>query len=200
MAAGLLMMVLALLVGLTGPVLRSWVRSDKKASAQTRAALVVARVREELQGADPESIALLAPPLTGLVFVSNQDAQGQLSYHPRTAEMLFQKRVAIYWLSANKEVRYQETYDLDLDPMTPPEPLANVPDKLQTNWVDPARSDVRRLAPGVRLFEVAYGEGEPLRLNVETEMMDVVSRLETSILPTLKRPGGRQVNVQTNPP
>lgn len=55
---------------------------------------------------------------------------------------------------------------------------------------------MRRLAPGVRLFEVAYSQGEPLRLSVETEMMELVSRLE----PPQKRPGGRQVNVQTNPP
>jgi hypothetical protein len=197
-AAGLLSVILTVLLAVCVPILRSWVRSDKRAFVQTQPALVVSRLREELRGADPESIVLLPGP--GVAFVSFYDANGQLKYGDK-AELLYQKRVAIYYRSDVKEVHCQKSLDLDRDPSKADVPLSTMDPalKLDTGWLNPSRPDARRLASGIVKFELEYASKKPVTVRVEAKKNEDSSQLETAILPLLMQPTGAAVPRKTFP-
>ncbi len=186
-AAALLSIVLTVLLAIFVPIMRSWVRSDKRAYIQTQPALVVARLREELRGAEPQSLVQIP---NGLAFVSCFDANGQLDYGPK-GDLLLQKRVAFYYRPDLKAVYCLIDSDVDSDPSTPG-PVEKMPPAalISTSWLKVNRPDARRLAQSIQRFEVTVAPKKPVDVYVEAIKDENRSELRTSILPLIAPPAG----------
>lgn len=184
-AGALLLVVLGVLAVAMRSVGRNWARAQKKAAAQSNAALALSRLREEFRAADPDSVRVGPGQVT---FVSSLDRQGRLRFHDLTGALLWQKRVALYRVGG--ELRYQETFDLDLDPVTPDEPLDRVPQPQRADWLNVSHSG-RVVARGLTELTLGLSGGRPpLQVAVEAEQQGVKSRLESALTPALNPRSG----------
>lgn len=190
-AATLLMVVLAVLLLLGRPILRSWVHSDKRAHVQSQPALVVARMREEIRSAEPESVVVLDSPIPAVLFLSCLDETGKMAYDQH-GELKVCRRVAIYYRRDLREVRCQTSRDLDLtgppvdEPMTAPA----VDVMRRTDWLNSMLPQARRLGSDIERFELGHAEGQAVSVVVEALKNNERSLIDTSILPMLAAPPG----------
>lgn len=91
-AVGLLL--LLVLVMVLTPSLRIWLRTQEDSEAQQAVAVVVARLREEMKAAHPDSVHVSSDP-AALLLLSWKGDDGGPSFSP-LGEFLWRKRLAIY--------------------------------------------------------------------------------------------------------
>ncbi|MBI3924868.1 MAG: hypothetical protein HY319_04955 [Armatimonadetes bacterium] len=183
----LLVLILGLLLNVMVPVFRSWLRSDRRGQAQDQCALVVARLREEIRAAHPESVAAISDPVPAVLWVSSLDPQGRVMYDPYNNDMLWQRRSAMYLEPESGRVLFVETPDVDLQPSTPPGPVSRLDNPAETSWFVPVSAPrARVVARNIAVFQVAWPDGTPpgpLDVRVESEVDGERSELITALVP-----------------
>lgn len=105
-AAALSLLVLGLVTALLVFGFRTWHKSDARSQAQEQTLLALSQLVAQVRHADPDSIFLPAPQ--SITLVSGQGPDGGTVLDPNSGDVLWQKRVALYYDSAAQRLMLQE--------------------------------------------------------------------------------------------